>query len=383
MLCGLCLPHCPTYALDQQESESPRGRISLIHALAEQRINAASIDFEHLDHCLGCRRCEVVCPARVEYGALLIGGRTLQRQHGRSRRGLMERLVAALLARPRWLDRTLGLARAAWPWLPRRLRESLPRPPSRQRLVLNPRPSRKPAPRGDIGLFLGCVARRYSVLAQQAAIDLLQRLGWSPVLPADQGCCGAQAAHAGDAVRANDLALANRRAFASMSQVATLDSGCHEALADAVDSNAVGSKAIDLLDLLDAEPAFDQLPWRKQPERIAVFAPCTQRNVVHSDAALRRLLSRLPGVQTVWLDAGCCGAAGDHMLRFPERAKALREPLLQQLSASGCRQLLVANTGCRLHLQVGIEQRGLDIRARHPVEFIAQRLLPELPADSP
>ncbi len=71
------------------------------------------------------------------------------------------------------------------------------------------------------------------------------------------------------------------------------------------------------------------------------------------------------------------------MLRFPERAAALREPLLRQLIDSGCRQLLVANIGCRLHLQTGIAQRGLDIAVRHPVEWIAERLLPATKALTP
>ena len=372
VLCGLCLPHCPTYETDRQESESPRGRISLIHALAENRIDPANVDFAHLDHCLDCRRCEVVCPAKVNYGALLSGGRQLQRQRGHAAEPVWLKAVGALLARPRLLDRLLGLARPIWRLLPQRWRKSLPAPPSRQ--ALTRRSDRHAAPRTSTALFLGCVARRYATAAQQAAIDLLQALGHEVNLPVAQTCCGAQATHAGQSDRAEALKRKNQLAFDDAVRVATLDSGCHEALADSLQA-----ETIDILDLLDRDEAFDRLIRHGPTQRIAVFAPCTQRNVVRSDAALHRLFARLPGVETVWLDTGCCGAAGDHMLRFPDRATALREPLLQQLIDSGCEELLVANTGCRLHLQAGIEQRGLDIDVRHPVEWLAERLLPATP----
>ena len=63
--CGLCLPHCPTYHLDATEAESPRGRIAYMKALAGGQLAPTEAGDLHLDHCLGCRRCESVCPAGV------------------------------------------------------------------------------------------------------------------------------------------------------------------------------------------------------------------------------------------------------------------------------------------------------------------------------
>ena len=70
--CGFCLPACPTYDLTRIETSSPRGRINLMRAIETGALETDDPTVvEESSFCLGCRACEPVCPAGVQYGALL------------------------------------------------------------------------------------------------------------------------------------------------------------------------------------------------------------------------------------------------------------------------------------------------------------------------
>lgn len=368
--CGLCLPACPTYSLERIEAESPRGRIALARAWALALVPPTPAGHAHLDQCLGCRACEVVCPAGVRYGALLVEARA--RQRARRAPGLRQRLLEGLVARPRILRALLAAYRLAWPLLPAGLRP-LPRPPGGP-----PPDAGAPPDLPRVALFVGCVAEAYEAPLRAALVRLCAAAGVAVTRPAGQACCGALHAHAGDTGAAARLAAANASAFAGHGQVLTLASGCHESVAAALPAGT----AVDALDFIAARAA--DLAFRETRERVALHLPCTQRHLVRSDAATRALLARVPGLEVVELDAdrasrghGCCGAAGSTMLVDPARAAAFRSPLIAQLRASGATRLLSANIGCRLHLA-----GGTALPVEHPLEFLARRLGPAHAAPS-
>lgn len=359
--CGLCLPACPTYSLERIEAESPRGRIALARAWALDLAEPTATGDAHLDQCLGCRRCEAVCPAGVQYGPLLIEARARQRE----RRGVgwHQRLLEWLAMRPARMTQLLALYRIAFPLLPEALRK-LPQPPAPD--FPQAREGAKPA-KTSVALFVGCVATAYEASLRDAVARLCAALDIEVVQPVEQGCCGALHAHAGNIQSADALAVRNRAAFADCAQVITLASGCHEAVADALGDNTETSDAIDFLARHD-----ERLRFRDTRQRIALHLPCTQRNVVRSDLALRGLLARVPGLEIIELDAGhgCCGAAGSNMLTDPARAAEFRAPLLEQLRDSSVERLLSANIGCRLHLA-----GGTALPVQHPLEFLADCLV--------
>jgi glycolate oxidase iron-sulfur subunit len=360
--CGLCLPACPTYGHDRSEAESPRGRIAVARAWALDVIEPTAVADTHLDHCLGCRSCEAVCPAGVQYGELL----TLARSRQRERRapGRRQRWIEALAVRPRTLTALLALYRLAYPVLPAAWRP-LPRPPGPRAAPVEPIEDGR---RGELALFVGCVAGPYETGLRHALTRLCRSLGYRVRTIDGQTCCGSLHAHAGDPTRTQTLGARNRTAFAGVDTVLTLASGCHEALAQALHD---GPETLDAIAFLDRHA--DVLRLRPQRERVALHLPCTQRNVVRSDVATRALLARVPGLDIVDLDAGfgCCGAAGTQMLSDPERAAAYRRPLLEQLEATGATRLLSANIGCRLHFA-----NGTRLPVQHPLEFLAECLEP-------
>src|SRR5215469_2832920 len=88
--CGLCLESCPTYVITRAEMDSPRGRIYLMKALAEGRLDLDREAVRHLDLCLECRGCETACPSGVRYGRLIEHARGYIEQNWR--RSMKERL---------------------------------------------------------------------------------------------------------------------------------------------------------------------------------------------------------------------------------------------------------------------------------------------------
>ncbi|WP_254423817.1 (Fe-S)-binding protein [Rhodanobacter sp. C03] len=375
--CGLCLPVCPTYALDRNEAESPRGRIAIAAALARGLADPTAGLREHLDHCLGCLNCEKACPANVQYGELLIETRALLGPAPQSPRQLLNLIKRPVLMRAlRQIGGWLALSR--WKgWLARRRPAT-----SSWRAALLLMPTEAPAARARAGgknhgqprvaLFPGCVASIDDAEAQQAAITLMQAAGFQvSLLPAF--CCGAMDLHGGAAELAEQAAQRVRQAWGTSgaTQLVSVTPGCLGTLLRALP----GVTVVDPVELLATH--VNALAFHPLAQRIALHLPCTQINVARSDNALLQLLRRVPELEVMPLPRPpyCCGAAGSHLLEFPERAAELRDATLRQVTTLDPQQLLSSNIGCRLHLAAGIDAQGLHWPTRHPLTLLAQQLI--------
>src|SRR5437870_8459602 len=105
MHCGLCLPTCPTYDATKLERNSPRGRIALMRAIADDRLAATKTFADEMYFCLGCLACMTACPAGVNYAELFEHARAEAEQSGALNSPMRNFIRAFTL---RWLFMDLG-----------------------------------------------------------------------------------------------------------------------------------------------------------------------------------------------------------------------------------------------------------------------------------
>ena len=414
--CGLCTSACPTYLETGNENDSPRGRIYLMRAVADGRLELGPSVKRHLDLCLDCRSCETACPSGVQYGRLIEPFRVGMRRAEAARStpgtapatswfqrfflyGLFPhpgRMKAALfparLLQRTGLDRLIdasGLPKLL-PGPLRRMYDQLPRlqpsaPPLPELLpAIGPR-------RARVGLFAGCVAQAMFPQTNWATARVLQANGCDVVTPRGQTCCGAIHYHNGAAGPALDLAATNANAF----NVAELDAiiinvaGCGSMLKD---YGHIGHEASDGGNRVaqDRLPALERFASkvrdvseflaelgaiRPQGEirlRAAYHDAC---HLVHAQKVReqpRTLLALVPGLELVPLAESevCCGAAGSYNLTEPEMSDRLSERKLQNILACDVQAVITGNAGCSLQIQAAVRRSGRRMWVAHPMDVL-------------
>jgi glycolate oxidase iron-sulfur subunit len=415
--CGFCLPACPTYELLGDENDSPRGRIYLMTAVAEERLDAGDRFFAlHLDQCLGCRACEPVCPSGVRYGHLLEHGRHTQAGSG----GVLDRLARGgmnLLFANRWLQNTLWFAlrllratrlpallarsgragavpgrfrfgmamlAATRPQMsggPRALRRRRRRAMELERA--SPDGGDGAPPDGDVvALLEGCVMSGLFRHVNRATERVVHAHGMRTVRLPSGLCCGALQAHSGELETAREMA---RRLIVAFEEsraelLLTNSAGCGAALKEYGDwlrddllfkerAAQLAGSVRDISEWLAARPSPPYKPLR---ERVGYDAPC---HLLHaqgiSDAPLD-VLSRVPGLEVVPLPRSerCCGAAGMYGLARRELSEDLLQRKLFEVGEAGVQCVTTGNPGCLMQIGAGAILHRIPVHVVHPVELL-------------
>jgi len=331
-----------------------------------------------MDLCLACRACEDVCPSHVPFGRMMERARVQIEPLGTRRARFL-----------RWLGLDVALPRKKVLWLLAAL-QPLGRVALRERVrALTPKRSelfrRLPAvtepagqARGTVALLSGCVQDRWFREVNRATIRVLARNGWRVVVPRDQACCGALAAHHGRLDTARALAERNLRAFAGVDVVVVNAAGCGahlQELGDLIETDearSFASKVRDVMEFLHDEGLVSPPRGRPGFERVAYHDACHALRVQHLREQPRSLLRAVEGVEVLDVPGGdvCCGAAGLYNVLEPEMSSELRRRKTDAVESTGADVVASANPGCTLQIAAGLREIGSGMQVLHPVEIL-------------
>ncbi len=408
MHCGLCLPTCPTYDATKLERNSPRGRISLMRAIADGRLEATTAFADEMYFCLGCLACMTACPAGVNYAELFEHARAEAEQSGvlnSPKRSLIRGFTLRWLFMDLNRLHLLGLAMRLYQQLgfqsfvrrsgvmklmPQRLRElEAMTPPIQPKfsadLIAPVTPAIGPK-RYRVAMLTGCAQDLIFSDVNRDTVEVLAHNGCEVITPAEQLCCGSLHAHNGEWELAQQLARKNIDQFPpdQFDAIITNAGGC-------------GSHLKHYAKLLAGEPRYEQRAhewdrkvkdiheWLAQigltaptgkgtPQVITYHESCHLCHGQKISAQPRQLLRAIPGVKLVELPEAtwCCGSAGIYNITQPEMANDLLERKLKHIKTTQASVVATGNPGCLLQLVNGAAQQNLPLRVAHPVTLLAE-----------
>lgn len=407
MHCGMCLPSCPTYGLTNLERHSPRGRIALMRAVADEDLAIGTGFAQEMDFCLGCLACQSACPAKVDYAQLFEVARAanvsavpqsfLTRCYRACTLGFLFRKPWALRASARllrWSQRTglydAFLASPLLQWVPKKWQRLLTMSPVVEAKfsheLISPVETPQVETRFRVGLLTGCIQDIAYASLNRDTVEVLLHHDCEVVTPRAQGCCGSIHGHNGDVANAREMARKNIDAFplARLDAVITNAGGCGSHLRHYGRLLAEDPKYAERARLWDSK-VKDIHEWLVEIGLKAPDGEQTSKKVTYHESCHlchgqgissepRQILRAIPGLALIELaDANvCCGSAGVYSITQPEASETLLRDKVARLLDTQADLVATANPGCDLQLQRGLKEAGSGMRVTAPVSLLAE-----------
>ncbi|MFO0958882.1 MAG: FAD-linked oxidase C-terminal domain-containing protein [Isosphaeraceae bacterium] len=388
---------CPSYMATMDELHTTRGRANALRLLISGQLGGDGYDdptvADAMDLCLQCKACKTECPSNVDMAKLKV-----EWLHQRYRSELVP-IGSLLMGNVHQLN-PIGSATAPMAnWtlkqpLFRRLMEAVAGIDRRRILPLfarddfrawfrRHRPDARAGRLGRVVLLDDCFTTFNSPHIGRASVAVLEAAGYSVEL-AGLGCCGRPAISKGLVPLGRSLARQNVEKLIGPARagvpIVGIEPSCLLTLTDEYldfrlgpDANEV-ARACRLIDSFVADrDRVPDLPLGAKDESALFHGHCQQKALVGT-AGTMSALGRIPGLKVRELDSGCCGMAGSfgYEKGHYEVSQALAERVLLPAARSEPNSRLLA-TGFSCRSQV----HGLaGIEAIHPIELLAERLLP-------
>ena len=238
-----------------------------------------------------------------------------------------------------------------------------------------------------VQLFVTCLVDSFFPRIGASIVRVLNRSGVRVEFPAAQTCCGQPAFNAGLRSEALPLARHTIRAFEksagavivpSGSCAAMLRHGYLELFKDDPDwmarAAALAERVYEFTEYLVDVRGITDLSAR-WPGRLTYHPSCHLLRGLGVDRQPRALLGAVREAEIVELPEreDCCGFGGVFSVEHPELSAEFLKRKVANFEKTGSPTLVVADTGCLMHIQGGLARQGKDRRVVHIAEVLDNR----------
>ncbi len=378
--CGLCKSVCPSY--HGEEGSFARGRLALAEMVAKGEVPLNEDVVRQWDECAMCRRCEWICPNDVHYKEIFVKARELQeKEKGRDlvskaglkslefmQSGLGRRTIKALSKVTRYLPREVKVP------LPTGGVKFMPRPEG-EPFRIRGKTFRAEREKGRLLFFTGCMIDVFYGKTGESVIKLMNKLGYTVVVPKDIKCCGAPHLYHGNTeafekLRDHNIKEMDRYEFDA---IVVACPTCGGALTEDYGRDW---KVYDFAELIFKET--ENPKFKGANERLTFHVPCHSYSAMRVDPEVfYSVMERVEGAKVIRAEKAqsCCGFAGLWSIKNPKLSEKVQKEKVEDFRSTGADFVLTTCPGCVLQLRDGMRKFGGNQEVKHLADYLAERLV--------
>lgn len=393
--CGFCHGACKTYKKDGAEFMVARGRVQLIKALADGKIEADQTYEDAINSCLLCGECTVACPSGVRGHELVLAAR----RDLKLRKGIKpfaKSMALKSLTKPGRLSFGFGFfSGTGKKWIGRigmqfvRGIDVKNMPASKKSFVQQvPEVVTVPNPTKKVAFYVGCFMNHSLINTAHSVVKVLSKNNVEVTIPRDQPCCGLPQYVYGDFETAKAQAIKVMNAFDKHETIITACGSCASMLKKEIvelfkddpknkeKAEEFAAKCYEFSEFVSKELDTAANLHKSIPVTVTYHDPCHMVRYNKITAEPRSLLKSVPRVNFVEMFEAdrCCGAAGLVQAFYHDLSAQITADKAQNIINTGAQVVATSCPACMLKINSGLKLKGSKIEVKHVADVLAEAL---------